>query len=306
MSSLSETELRAVKNFLTVVKVLHFNDGVKFWNTLANLDFDWKLISRRSSLTWPGALYLASRASSVACIVATMVGVNISSHINCQGWISTAYVFPLLELELAMLLIVVRVIAIWNRSTPVIALTATTFTAHVGVSVHLWTGVHSFYDPGIGYHGCVAHAPRMHLVWMSIATITAYAIFLSTMFIGLLRQRQEHSFGIWKILSQQGWMWFALAVAAEVPTLILVVLNYNYSLNLLFQIPRVVIASIGTTAMFRALYNYPGRREAGIPVSFLGYGPDSTTNSGSHPLKVSVHTTTTGFTDETVTQKEEL
>jgi hypothetical protein len=76
--------------------------------------------------------------------------------------------------------------------------------------------------------------------------------------------------------------------------------------------------------MFRALYNYPTRRyghlkasalmvlnqygcrEAGIPVSFLGYGPDSTTNSGSHPLKVSVHTTTTGFTDETTIQKEEL
>jgi len=209
-----------------------------------------------------------------------------------------------------MLLIVVCVIAIWNRSTTVIALATMTLLAHVGASVHLWTGVHAFYDPGIGYRGCVAHAPRMHLVWMSIATIGAYAIFLSIMLIGLMRQRQEHSFGIVKLLTQQGWMWFALAVAAEVPTLILVVLNYNYSLNLLFQIPRVVIASIGTTALFRALYNYPGRRDkdAGIPVSFLGYRPDSTTNSASHPLKVSVHTTTTGFTDETLTstQKVEL
>ncbi|KAI0301398.1 hypothetical protein BC826DRAFT_562903 [Russula brevipes] len=284
---MNETELRAVKNFLTVVKVLHFSDGVKFWNILANLDFDWKLISRRSSLTWPGALYLASRGSSIACVVATMVGINISSHIDCQAWISTAYVFPLLELELAMLPIVVRVIAIWNRSTPVIALATITLLAHVGASVHLWTGVHSFWDPGVGYKGCVAHAPRMHLVWMSIATIAAYAILLSMVLIGLMRQLQEHSFRIVKILSQQGWAWFAFAVAAEVPILILVVLNYNYSLNLLFQIPRVVIASIGTTAVFRALNNYPGRRY------------------GSHPFKVTVHTAPSGFTDETTTSNED-
>jgi len=306
---MDETEARAVKDFLTVVKVLHFIDGVKFWYILSNLDFDWRLVSRISSLTWPGVLYLASRSASLACVVATMVGLNVASHIDCQAWISTAYVFPLLELELAMLLIVVRVVAIWNRSIFVITLTTMTLLAHAGVSVHLLTGIRSFWDPGEGYKGCVVHAPRMHLVLMSIATIATYAVFLSMMLIGLMRQRQGRSFGVWQMLCQQGWMWFALAVAAEVPTLILVVLNVNYSLNLLFQIPRVVIASIGTTAMFRALYNYPGRREAGMPVSFLGYRPDSSTNSASSPpfnrLKVSVHTTTTGFSGDT-TQKEEL
>jgi len=149
----------------------------------------------------------------------------------------------------------------------------------------------------------------MHLVSMSIATITFYAFLLTAMLVGLLRQRQARSFGVWKMLCQQGWVWFALAVAAEVPTLTLVLLNINPALNLLFQVPRVVIASIGTTAMFRMLYNYPVRREAGIPINILRPVTDSgsVTAASSQPingLKVSVHTITDSFGEET-TRKEE-
>jgi hypothetical protein len=38
---------------------------------------------------------------------------------------------------------------------------------------------------------------------MSIATITAYALLLTAMLAGLLRQRQARSFGVWKMLCQQ-------------------------------------------------------------------------------------------------------
>jgi len=109
---------------VTVVKVLHFNDGVKLYvghssrmwclphekcdpNSLyffSNLDFDWMLVNRKPSLTWPSLvrddvdlmhrcmshtdvpvqIYLANRLASVGCIVATMVGLNVSSRINCQ------------------------------------------------------------------------------------------------------------------------------------------------------------------------------------------------------------------------------
>jgi hypothetical protein len=43
----------------------------------------------------------------------------------------------------------------------------------------------------------------MHLVAMSIATITFYAFLLTAMLVGLLRQRQARSFGVWKMLCQQ-------------------------------------------------------------------------------------------------------
>jgi len=141
------------------------------------------------------------------------------------------------------------------------------------------------------------------------------------MLVGLLRYREARSFQLWQMLAQQGWIWFALAVAAEVPTLILVLLDINSSLNLLLQIPRVVIASIGTTAMFRELSRYkPGdRRRAGVNIvrprgNSNWFSSEETETPLTQPLsppppaqlKVSVHTTTTGFSEIESTQKQEL
>jgi len=148
-----------------------------------------------------------------------LVGLNVSSRINCEAWILTSFPFPLLELELAMLLIVIRVVAIWRRSNLIIGLTAITIAIHSGVSLHLLSGIKAFWDPGPDYKGCVVYAPRMHLLSMSIATIATYAVLLAAMLAGLIHPRQARSFGMLKVLCQQGWVWFALAVAAEVPTL---------------------------------------------------------------------------------------
>jgi len=85
--------------------------------------------------------------------------------------------------------------------------------------------------------------------------------------------------------------------------------------------------SIGTTAMFRMLYNYPGRRyahsqalaviflhyhhcrEAGIPINILRpvADPNTVTASSLQPtngLKVSVHTVTDSYGDETTLKEE--
>ncbi|KAI0292220.1 hypothetical protein B0F90DRAFT_285372 [Multifurca ochricompacta] len=297
------------KDFITVVKVLHFIDGVKVWYFLSNLDFDWKLFYGKRPLRWPGLIYLASRFTSIACVVSFLVGLDASSQINCQAWISTAFIFPLLEFELALLLIVVRVIAIWKCSNLIIGLTVTVLAAHSGASLLMLTGIRAFWSSSPDYAGCVVRAPFWYLIGMSIATTATYAFLLLAMLIGLLQQRSARPFGVWNMLCQQGWTWFALAVAVEVPTFTLLILNINSSINLILQIPRVVIASIGTTVMFRMLYNYNSgdSRELNRPMNILRLRPDSSTDSASSGLpsppfkqlrfSVNAITTTAGFNE---------
>jgi len=275
---------------------------------------------------------LASRFTSIACVVSFLIGLNITSRVNCQAWISTAFTFPLLELELALVLIVIRVIAIWECSNTIISLTTAALSAHSGVSIYLLSGIHSFYDPGPTYRGCVVSAPRLRLLLMSITTIMLYAFLLVAMLVGLLRYRRARSFRLWHMLKKQGWILFALAVAAEVPTLMLVLLNINPSYNLLLQIPRVVIASIGTTYMFRVLARYRSNDRGEPAVNVIRLRADSNyLNSDTTPtsmptsppsspppgplaiplslptqLKVSVHTTTTttDFCDSEIQKPE--
>lgn len=313
------------KDFITVVKMLHFIDGVKVWYFVSNLDFDWKLLTSRPAMKWPSLVYLASRFTSIACVVSFLVGLNVTSNsIDCQAWISTAFAFPLIELELAMVLIVIRVIAIWDRSITSISLTITALSVHSGVALYLLTGIRSFWDPGPNYRGCVVYAPRTRLIMMSVASIVIYAFLLVAMLVGLLRPgyRRARSFPLWHMLQQQGWIWFALAVAAELPTLTLILWNINPSINLLLQIPRVVIASIGTTTMFRVLHKFkPDRGERRVNIVRLradsNYISSETTPaspplspppSAGSQLKVSVHTTSTStaFSDPEIAQKQEL
>ncbi|KAH9013105.1 hypothetical protein EDB85DRAFT_985772 [Lactarius pseudohatsudake] len=314
------------KDFITVVKMLHFIDGVKVWYFVSNLDFDWKILSSWPAIKWPSLVYLASRFTSIACVVSFLVGLNVTSGINCQAWISTAFAFPLIELELCMALIVIRVIAIWKCSITSISLTITALSVHSGVSLYLLIGIRSFLDPGPNYKGCVISAPRPRLIMMSVASIVVYAFLLVAMLVGLLRYRPARSFRLWHMLQRQGWIWFALAVAAELPTLVLVLWNINPSINLLLQIPRVVIASIGTTTMFRVLSRYkPSDRgelvnivrlradsnymsSEGTPSSPPLSPPLSPPPSAGSQLKVSVHTTstTTAFGDPEIAQKQEL
>jgi hypothetical protein len=76
-------------------------------------------------------------------------------------------------------------------------------TSAIYLSLSEFSQIRAFWDPGLGYRGCVIHAPRMHLVAMSVATMGAYAVLLITMLLGLLRQRPERSYGVWDMLCQQ-------------------------------------------------------------------------------------------------------
>ncbi|KAH9971552.1 hypothetical protein BGW80DRAFT_1320974 [Lactifluus volemus] len=298
-----QLKIAALTDYLTIVKVLLFMDGMKMWNILGNLNFDLMLL-KRNPPSWPGRIYLAERAASLACAVSYLVGLNVGNQIHCQAWISTAFFFPLLELELAMVLIAVRVIAIWKLAAPILVLMAVTLSMHSVAAVYLLTGVRAFWDPGEPYKGCVVYTTtREHLLVMSIVTMGTYAILLISMLVGLLRhQKHERMFGVWPLLFYQGWMWLALAVAAEVPTLILVLADVKHSIHLLLQVPRVVIASLGTTAMFRALYNYQRpdtRGHSDILRLRSGSGSLSrpTAGTGSHDLKISVNSSTVAYAD---------
>jgi len=301
-----ELKAKARMDYLTVVKVLHFFDGMKCWNILANLDFDWMLLNRRPP-TWPGIVYLAERAASAACVISYMTGINAPDQIHCQAWISFAFFFPLLELELSMVLIIVRVIAIWKSATPIVFLTAMMLSTHMVASIYLLSGIRAYWDPGPIYKGCVVYpSSAQHLIVMSVVTIIMYMVLLFAMLTGLLRNPpQSRAFGLWPLLYQQGWIWFALAVVAEVPTLALVLANVDRSIHLLLQVPRVVIASLGTTAMFRALYNFRRQEQRGsTDMLRLRAGSGSSTRrfsgatgTGSHDLKVSINSSTLAYSD---------
>jgi hypothetical protein len=74
------------------------------------------------------------------------------------------------------------------------------------------------------------------------------------MLAGLLRLRLHGSmFGLGQILWKQGLIWLFLATIAEVPPVVFIGLNLNYSFNLMIQTPALIVMTIAATRMHRSL-----------------------------------------------------
>jgi len=80
-------------------------------------------------------------------------------------------------------------------------------------------------------------------------------ILLLIMLVGLLRLRFHGggTFGLARLLLKQGVIWITLATLAEIPPAILLIVNLNGRLNIMFQAPAVVTMTIASTRMHRSL-----------------------------------------------------
>jgi len=78
------------------------------------------------------------------------------------------------------------------------------------------------------------------------------------MLIGLLRlcRHRGGRFGLAQLLWKQGVIWLFLATVAEVTPAVFVCLNLNGPLDLMFQVPTLIIMSIAATRMHRSLVDF--------------------------------------------------
>jgi len=95
---------------------------------------------------------------------------------------------------------------------------------------------------------------KLHILVFVITDI----ILLLTALAGLSRWRRDMDgiFSIGRLLWKQGIMWLLLATVAEIPPLVLIVLNLNEPLNLICQLPSVITMTIAATRMYRSLADY--------------------------------------------------
>jgi len=63
-------------------------------------------------------------------------------------------------------------------------------------------------------------------------------------------------FGLWRFLYYQGLFWLALVTLAEIPPTVFVILNLNDYLNLMFQVPELIMMAVGASRIYRCLADY--------------------------------------------------
>ncbi|KAI9458086.1 hypothetical protein F5148DRAFT_334240 [Russula earlei] len=119
----------ALKNFW------HVLNGLYIWEFFTTLDYEWDMLRRRRPYRWTIWIYSLTRATALASVIVNFINMDMTTAINCQVSTTSNLIFSYISVATASLLIVLRVIAIWNRNKTIIIVSASLWAISVAVMI---------------------------------------------------------------------------------------------------------------------------------------------------------------------------
>ncbi|KAI0246162.1 hypothetical protein BJV78DRAFT_193727 [Lactifluus subvellereus] len=237
------------KDYLALIKLDHAIAGIYIWETVFTSVFELDILRGKRPYRWTIWLYLGTRYTALLSFILTLIGED-GGKFSCQPFAVADSVLMYASWAFASLIIVLRVIAIWNRQRIVSFLSICVWLAGVASIIHGMTLVKALYDPNedictaLDFHKSLSAA---------VVALVVDIVLLMSMLIGLLRHAHGSSTGIWYLLYQQCIIWIALASIAEVPVVVFLTLNLNDAWNAMFVHSAIAIMSLGAARLYRSL-----------------------------------------------------
>ncbi|KAI0287047.1 hypothetical protein BC826DRAFT_76840 [Russula brevipes] len=272
MANLREPAAIARIGTETLSKFWHAMDGLYIWEFLTTLSYEWSAIQRRRPYRWPIWIYSLTRMSALLAVFVDIATFDIVTIVHCHATFVTQFVFSYLSLAAASLLILLRIVAIWNRNKVVVAIAAIIWLTNGAILIQGTVQFRAVRVPERNSCAILDHNGLKHIIVAAFVTDT---VLLLIMFLGLLRMRLYGSdtLALGRLMWKQGVLWVLLAVIIEFPPTVFVCLNLNDPLTLMFLRPWLIWMSIAATRMHRALTNFG--------TSDISYESDQ--NSGPSP-----------------------
>ncbi|KAH9984317.1 hypothetical protein BJV74DRAFT_587128 [Russula compacta] len=233
----------------------HAINGVFVWEFLTTLDYELDIIRGRRPYRWTIWVYSLTRLAALVAVILNFIGLDVTTPYNCQAWITFGLFFGYWSLAAASLLIIFRIIAIWNKNKVVVAISISVWAVNVSAMVQGLVRIRAAWDPLL--QNCIALNIKSSKLNV-IVTLTTDIVLLLIMLVGLLRLRLHGggTFGIGLFLWKQGLIWLLIATFAEVPPTVFIMLNLNDPLDAMFQPFSVIVMSIAATRMYRSLADF--------------------------------------------------
>ncbi|KAF8487278.1 hypothetical protein DFH94DRAFT_849689 [Russula ochroleuca] len=269
----------AEQDFNVVLKHLwHTTHGIFIWEYITTLEYEWDVIRGRRPYRWTIWVYSLARTATLISVILNLIQFNILTPINCQTLVTFELIFSYMGLVAASLLIVFRIVAVWNKNK-LASRSLTNFRSGISYKRDFAPGIvriRSAWNPLL--QSCVVLNTEDNKANI-IVTFISDVILLGIMLIGLLILRRESGivFPLGSLLWNQGIIWLAIATAAEVPPsassaffLYILITDPHviaadihrfeferyYSWNLMFQFPSLIAMSIAATRMYRSLSDF--------------------------------------------------
>ncbi|KAI0274125.1 hypothetical protein BGY98DRAFT_95060 [Russula aff. rugulosa BPL654] len=244
----------SAKTGLAMEMLWQVMSGIYFWEFFTTLEYEWRVIRGRLPYRWSIWIYSLTRVACLMGVILCDVGYDLGASMNCQLWMSSMATFFCLSLASASLLIVLRIIAIWNKHKVVVVTSIVIWGTGIAFHVNAAVRLRSTWDPLV--LDCTF--PSTGNVLGLIPTIFADLVLILIMLVGLLLLRRHGSgtFGLATVLWRQAVIWLSLAIVSGTPPAVIAALSTNDQFTDMILSPSLITMTIAATRMHRSLVTY--------------------------------------------------
>ncbi|KAJ3522561.1 hypothetical protein NM688_g8857 [Phlebia brevispora] len=267
--SFSPSLLELARDDDAFTKLIFSLFGLYVWELFQTGNFEWSLLTRKRKFAWPLGK-CQSRSSGQCthlypvffflcryCMFFSLLGLIISLSVTTPTNCMALYTFDSWSGNMAILSastsLMLRTIALWQRDRRVVAILGFFCLAHWAI---LWRGmfiVHGAYSATDG--GCVVTSTNHVFLNVSFFTTMGFDLVVLCFTIAALLRQKSHS-GLWKLLFQDGLVYFCVTFLCNALPAIFNVLNLNTMMNVIATIPAATVASIASCRLVMRLQEY--------------------------------------------------
>jgi len=182
-----------------LAKLNHAIAGLYIWETVFTAGFELDVLRRKRPYRWTIWLYLGTRYTGLLALIFFFIAVD-GPRVPCQPFMVTTLTLGYASWAFASLIILLRVIAIWNRKIFVSTLAVGVWLGGLALHIRSLTMIRGTFNPVLGV--CVVLHMHRGLV-SSLGILTVDVVLLLAMLIGLLQHAQKSSAGVWRLLYHQ-------------------------------------------------------------------------------------------------------
>jgi hypothetical protein len=236
--------------------ISHVAIGAYIWEAVSSVGFEWSLITRKRAFKWPMLLYFYCKWMLVASFVGMLIALNVHSAINCQALYNFNQFAGNSALGASSTLLMLRSIAIWQRNRWIIIFFLVVGCGLWGVQMHGVTTVRASWDPLLA----TCNVESVTGIYLTLVYLYTMFTDLSVLIVTLagLSWSPGRS-GLWRMLWDQGISFFIVAFIANLIPAVMLLVNLNPVINIMFSIPAIAATATCACRCFVGLSEYARR-----------------------------------------------
>ncbi|KAH7102122.1 hypothetical protein BKA62DRAFT_829703 [Auriculariales sp. MPI-PUGE-AT-0066] len=233
----------------------HMLAGLWLWEFIVTFDFDWQIIRGKRPRNLGALLYLLPRYSCMATAIVAVRITNAIGPLDCMGWNYAQHAWAYITISFASALLYARVWALTEGNPWVVGGLGILYVGNWGMVVY---GV--YFSRGEWFEKSYVCAAVLltHHRWNAIYQLVFDMLCLGVMLFVLIRM--HHGGSLWRLLVQQGLLYFLAITFLFALHLTFLSLPLNPAVSQIPSALRVVGVTIAVTRMQRGLIDFVQNR----------------------------------------------